>query len=406
MPSTRSPARLTGRRGKCSDLDRIVADTVAGSRVLVLRGEAGVGKSALLEYLAGQVGGWRVISAMGVESEMELAYNGLHQLCSPVLDGLDRLPAPRRNVLETAFGLRDGGAPDRFLVGLATPTLLADASERQPLICIVDDAQWLDQASAQVLAFVGCRLQAERIAVVCAARTGVGDDALAGLPVLAITGLHDTDARSLLLENVNGATEALNQLTPKTQASGTNWALGIDARSRALLSEGKPAEDLYRHAIECLSRTRLRVESACTHLLYREWLRREGRRVEARRELTEAREMFSAMGRAGFADRGRRNCSPPGQPCANAYAKPENTSPQETQIARLARDGSSNSEIAATLFVSPRTVEWHLRKVFIKLGISRRGQLIAALPMTAAPQQAPSDAVVLHRMRGSQRSSR
>jgi hypothetical protein len=176
--------------------------------VLVLRGEAGVGKSALLEYLTGQVGGCRVISAVGVESEMELAFNGLHQLCLPVLDGLGRLPEPQRAALETVFGLRDGSAPDRFLVGLATLTLLAEAAERQPLICIVDDAQWLDHASEQVLGFVARRLQAERIAIVCAARTGIGDRVLAGLPVLAVAGLRDADARSLLMERLNGPLDA------------------------------------------------------------------------------------------------------------------------------------------------------------------------------------------------------
>ena len=144
-----------------------------------------MGKSALLGYLSDRVDGWRVARAVGVESEMELAYSGLHQLCAPMLDHLDRLPAPQRDALATVFGRSAGPAPDRFLVGLATLTLFAEVAEQQPLVCIVDDAQWLDHASAQILGFVARRLLAERIAIVCAARTGVGDDVLAGLPELS-----------------------------------------------------------------------------------------------------------------------------------------------------------------------------------------------------------------------------
>jgi DNA-binding CsgD family transcriptional regulator len=186
-----------------------VADALAGrSRVAVLRGEAGVGKSALLDYLSDRLAGWHVARAAGVESEMELDYAGLHQLCAPVLDHLDRLPAPQRDALATVFGRSAGAAPDRFLVGLATLTLFAEVAEQQPLACIVDDAQWLDRASVQILGFVARRLLAERVAVVCAARTGAGDDVLAGLPVLAIHPLGDSDARALLLANVPGPLDA------------------------------------------------------------------------------------------------------------------------------------------------------------------------------------------------------
>jgi DNA-binding CsgD family transcriptional regulator len=200
---------LLGRRSECEALDRLVADALAGrSRVAVLRGEAGVGKSALLGYLSGQVAGWHVARAVGVESEMELAYAGLHQLCAPMLGHLGRLPAPQRAALATVFGRSAGAAPDRFLVGLATLTLFAEAAEQQPLVCIVDDAQWLDRASAQILGFVARRLLAERVAVVCAARTGAGDDVLAGLPVLPVHPLGDSDARALLLANVPGPLDA------------------------------------------------------------------------------------------------------------------------------------------------------------------------------------------------------
>ena len=201
----RQPPKLLGRRSECEALDRLVADVFAGrSRVTVLRGEAGVGKSALLGYLSGRVAGWHVARAAGVEAEMELAYAGLHQLCAPMLDHLDRLPVPQRDALATVFGRSAGTAPDRFLVGLATLTLFAEVAEQQPLVCVVDDAQWLDRASAQILGFVARRLLAERIAVVCAARTGAGDDVLAGLPELSMRGLGDSDARALLLANVPG----------------------------------------------------------------------------------------------------------------------------------------------------------------------------------------------------------
>ena len=181
---------LLGRRAECSALDRLVADVLAGaSRVLVVRGEAGVGKSALLGYLSGRIagltgsaGGWGIVSAVGVQSEMELAYGGLHQLCTPLLEHLDELPAPQRDALATVFGMSAGPVPDRLLVGLATLTLVAQAAEHQPLACIVDDAQWLDAASAQMLAFVARRLLAERVALVCAARAGIGDGVLAGRP--------------------------------------------------------------------------------------------------------------------------------------------------------------------------------------------------------------------------------
>ena len=201
--------RLLGRHAECQVLDRLVTDAVAGrSGVVVLRGEAGIGKSALLEYVADHAHGARLARAIGVESEMELAYNGLHQLCAPMLDRLERLPPPQRTALATVFGLSDGAAPDRFLVGLATLTLFADVAEQEPLVCIVDDAQWLDQVSVQILAFVARRLFAERVAIVCAARTGIGDEILAGLPELSVRGLGDSDALALLLENLHGPLDA------------------------------------------------------------------------------------------------------------------------------------------------------------------------------------------------------
>jgi DNA-binding CsgD family transcriptional regulator len=199
------PSQLLGRSSECQALDDLAANALAGrSAVIVLRGEAGVGKSALLSYLADRVADWRVVRARGMESEMELAYSGLHQLCAPLLEYLDALPVPQRNALDTVFGVRAGGPPDRFLVGLATLTLFAGAAEHHPLACFIDDAQWLDQASAQILGFVARRVLAERIMIVAAARIGPGDDVLAGLPELTVGGLAERDARALLLANVYG----------------------------------------------------------------------------------------------------------------------------------------------------------------------------------------------------------
>jgi hypothetical protein len=201
--------RLLGRRAECEALDRVLADARSGrSRVVVLRGEAGAGKSALLDRLAERATRWHVATAVGVESEMELPYSGLHQLCAPLLDRLDRLPFPQRAALATVFGREAGPVPDRFLVGLASLTLLAEVAEEQPLLCIIDDAQWLDNVSAQILGFVARRLLAERIALVCAARTSVGEDVFSGLPAMPIDGLGESDARGLLLDNVHGPLDA------------------------------------------------------------------------------------------------------------------------------------------------------------------------------------------------------
>ena len=185
-----------------------MASTRAGqSQVLVLRGEAGVGKSALVEYVVGSAAGCQVLRATGVESEMELAFAGLHQLCVPMMGYLDRLPGPQRDALAVAFGLSAGSAPDRFLVGLAVLSLLAEVAEQQPLVCVVDDAQWLDRVSAQTLAFVARRLLAEQVALVFAVRSsavGPGDNHLAGLRELVVRGLRDSDARALLDSVVPG----------------------------------------------------------------------------------------------------------------------------------------------------------------------------------------------------------
>src|SRR5580698_5867374 len=199
MSAPVSARRLLGRRSECAALDQLVASVRAGpSRALVLRGDAGVGKSALLEYLVQYASGCGIARAAGVESEMELAYAGLQQLCAPFLDRLERLPGPQRDALGTAFGLRDSDAPDRFLVGLAVLSLLSDVAEKRPLVCVVDDAQWLDAASAQALGFVARRLGAESVGLVFAVREPGGEQHLEGLPELTVGGLDDADAQELL----------------------------------------------------------------------------------------------------------------------------------------------------------------------------------------------------------------
>ena len=176
--------------------------------MLVLRGEAGVGKTALLQYVEGQASGFRCLDVSGVESDMELAFAGLQQLCAPILNHLDEIPEPQREALNVAFGRTGGTAPDRFLVGLAVLSLMAAASADRPLLCVVDDAQWLDQASVQTLAFVARRLLAEPVALVFAARDS-GAESLAGLPETVVEGLSDDDARDLLESVMFGGIDPL-----------------------------------------------------------------------------------------------------------------------------------------------------------------------------------------------------
>jgi DNA-binding CsgD family transcriptional regulator len=218
--SGRRWTRLTNRYAECGELDAVINVVRAGeSRVLVLHGEPGVGKTALLDYLAGQAAGCRVLRAAGVQSEMELAFAGLHQLCAPVLDRLEMLPGPQREALGTTFGLSQGSVPDRFLVSLAVLGLLSEVAGEQPLICVIDDAQWLDRASAQVLTFVARRLAADPVALVFAAR-GRGDE-LAGLPELPIVGLSSDHARTLLRSVLTGPvdTRIQDQIVAETRGN-------------------------------------------------------------------------------------------------------------------------------------------------------------------------------------------
>jgi DNA-binding CsgD family transcriptional regulator len=190
---------LRGRRDECDALDRMLQSVREGqSQVVVVRGDAGVGKTALLEDFVRRASGCRVARAAGTEYEMELAYAGLHQLCAPMLDLRERLPAPQRDALGTAFGLTAGPPPDRFVVALAVLGLLSEAAEDQPLVCVIDDAQWLDGTSALALAFVARRLLAESVGLVFAVRRTSRVRELDGLPELQLRGLDERDARALL----------------------------------------------------------------------------------------------------------------------------------------------------------------------------------------------------------------
>src|SRR4051794_22951828 len=215
---------LRGRRVECDALDRLVAHVRGGeSQVLVVRGEPGVGKSALLDYLVEGASGCTIARAAGHEYEMELAYAGLHQLCAPMLDLVERLPGPQRDALATAFGLSTAPAPDRFVVGLGVLGLLSELPE--PLLWVIDDAQWLDTASALTLAFVARRLLAESFGLVFALREPSNAPELAGLPELAVRGLGDDDARALLGSTVPGRLDRLVRDRIVAESRGNPLAL-------------------------------------------------------------------------------------------------------------------------------------------------------------------------------------
>jgi DNA-binding CsgD family transcriptional regulator len=201
----RHEAVLVGRSEERARLDRLLVETKAGaSAILVLRGAAGAGKTALLNYTAGRAEGYRVVRATGAESEMELPFAGLHQLCAPLLDRLEHLPPPQRDALATAFALCAGSQPDRFLIGLAVLSLLSECAEKVPLLCLIDDVQWLDRSSALALAFVARRLGADSVGLVFAVREPGEVDDLARLPDLRLAGLSDAEARELLASVLDG----------------------------------------------------------------------------------------------------------------------------------------------------------------------------------------------------------
>ena len=217
---------LVDRQREREVLDGLIHAVLEGrSRVLVLRGDAGIGKTALLGHLSAAAEGCRIVRAAGVQSEMELAFAGLHALCMPLLGRVGQLPGPQRDALSTAFGLSAGPPPDRFLVGLAVLSLLANAGEERPLVCVVDDAQWLDRVSAQTLAFVGRRLFAEPVGLVFALREFEDQHELDGLSELAIQGLPAADARVLLDATIPGPLDGRVRARILAEAGGNPLAL-------------------------------------------------------------------------------------------------------------------------------------------------------------------------------------
>jgi DNA-binding CsgD family transcriptional regulator len=267
--AARGHGRLAGRRVECAALDRLLDAVRAGeSRTLVVHGEPGAGKTVLLEYLAGRASDCQVVRVAGVQSEMELAFAGLHQVCAPLLDRLAVLPGPQAEAVRTAFGLSAGPVPDRFLVGLAVLGLLAEAAAKQPLVCLADDAQWLDQASAKVLAFVARRLEAESVGLVFGTRGAGGD--LGGLPELVVGGLPEGEARALLNSVLAGPIDARVREQIVAETGGNPLALlelprGLTAAELAggfglpgAVPLAGSIEDSFRRRVEALpAQTRL-----------------------------------------------------------------------------------------------------------------------------------------------------
>ncbi|MDQ1646838.1 MAG: hypothetical protein QOJ50_3022, partial [Cryptosporangiaceae bacterium] len=240
MAAVRMPAfrgRSPERRALLDLLDRVRGGE---SGVLVLRGEAGIGKTALLRYCARQASGCRLVQIAGVASEMELPFAALHQCCAPMLGGVSGLPEPQRRAMRVAFGLAAGGAADRFVVGLAALSLLAEGAVERPLVLMIDDAQWLDEASSQVLGFVGRRLLAESVVLLLVVRE-VGDQRLfPGLPELTIGGLSDDDARALLIAAVPGQLDGRvrDRIVAETRGNPLGLLESVSQMSEAELAGG------------------------------------------------------------------------------------------------------------------------------------------------------------------------
>jgi DNA-binding CsgD family transcriptional regulator len=264
MAVQRPPAFL-GRSAERDVLDRLLETAREGqSAVLLIRGEAGIGKTALIRYAARRAAGFRVAQIAGVESEMELPFAGLHRLCAPMLAKLDALPDPQKTAMRVAFGLSSGDAPDRFLVSLAALTLLAEVAEERPLLCLVDDAQWLDAATSQVFGFIARRLLAESVAIVLTVREPSDERELADLPELSLRGLQDDDARALLSSVISGRLDdpVRDRLVAETRGNPLALVELPRGRSTAELAGGfalpgagtlpSQIEDHFRHRIVAL----------------------------------------------------------------------------------------------------------------------------------------------------------
>jgi DNA-binding CsgD family transcriptional regulator/tetratricopeptide (TPR) repeat protein len=263
---------LLGRVAECDRLDGCLTSGRAGhSAAVLLRGEAGIGKTALLDYVAERADGWRVTRASGVESEMELPFAGVHQLCATMLGDLDRLPAPQADALATAFGLKTGPPPDRFLIGLAVLTLLSNTAEQRPLLCLVDDVHWLDLSSVQILAFVARRLQAESVVIVFAEREPRTPDELVRLPEVRLTGLSQADAATLLRATIAGPLDEQVRDRLLLETRGVPLALlelpGDAGPADLAGGYGLPSSSTLSQRIEETYRRRIRLLPKETQLL-------------------------------------------------------------------------------------------------------------------------------------------
>lgn len=260
----RAPS-FRGRARERAVLDGMLESIRNGeSAVLVLRGEAGIGKTSLIQHCARQASGCRVIQIVGVESELEMPFAALHQLCGPILDHLDALPKPQQHAMGVAFGIEAGNAPDRFVVGLAVLGLLAEVAAKRPLVCLVDDAQWLDEPSRQVLGFVGRRLLAERVFLLLAAREAGEEQLLPALQSLTLKGLTQADARALLTAAVPGQLDeqVRDRIVAETQGNPLrllelprDMSAAELAGGYAVPSVGGPMEERYARRINALPET-------------------------------------------------------------------------------------------------------------------------------------------------------
>ena len=332
---------LLNRETERAVLDGLLEDLRSGrGRALVVRGEAGVGKSALLEYAVGAAADMRVVRAA---TGTLFAPFG-----SVLLAGFRRAEAEAAPLIEAvSMGARAAGQGT--------------------------GVQWSQWVSA-ILYNGLCRYKT----ALAEAQQAAGQPPELQISMWALPELIEAASRTGQTQLAAGA---LVRLAEATSAGQTDWGQGIYARSRALLADGADADRWYREAVDRLSRTGFRPELARAHLLYGEWLRREDRRTDARAQLRIAHDMFTAIGMQAFAERTRRELLATGETVRTRSAGPhDQLTPQEAQIARLARAGLSNPEIATELFLSPRTVEYHLAKVFAKLDISSRRQLRQALP--------------------------
>jgi DNA-binding CsgD family transcriptional regulator len=367
---TRGPgAELTGRQRECDGLDRLIeAVRREESQALVLRGEPGVGKSALLDYLVARASGCRVVRATGVESEMELAFAGLHQLVAPILDGVEHLPAPQRDAVRTTFGMSVGPPPDRFLLGLAVLGLLAEAAEERPLICVVDDEQWLDRAFAQTLAFVARRLDTESVGLVFAARMP-GDELRPhrGPARRRWSARRWSGYLSARASRPPGGCWGSRRACGRCSATATPPTVSIASRSTACpaarSAPSSPGPIFCMASGYAASAVASTPANSCASPMRCStgWAQRRSPSGPDVSSWRPVRRRASAPSRRG-----------------------DELTAQEAQIARLARDGLSNPEIGTRLFISPRTVKYHLSKVFTKLDISSRSELERVLPGDAA----------------------